>query len=157
MKKKILLQLVALALMVTACQAQAPEVVQLSEEDVASIKQVSQTVAKTYQTGDWDALIEVFTEDAVRMPPNTTILEGREAIRASTEASQPFTSLTLTTLEIDGLGDLAFARGTFTYTPAPEDADPIKDSGKFIQILRKQPDGSWRIFRDIWNSDLPLP
>ncbi len=157
MRKKIMLQLIALALMVTACQAPAPEVVQLSEEDVASIKQVSRTLVKTYQAGDWDAWIEVFTEDAVRMPRNRTILEGREAIRASSEASQPFTSFTVTPLEIDGLGDLAFARGTFTYTRAPENADPITESGKFIQILRKQSDGSWRIFRDIWNSDLPLP
>ena len=156
MKKKIMLQLIALALMVTACQAPAPEVVQLSDEDVASIKQVSQTLVKANQV-DWDAWIDVFTEDAVRMPPNITILEGREAIRARAEASQPFTSFTVTPLEIDGLGDLAFARGTFTYTRAPEDADPITESGKFIQILRKQPDGSWRIFRDIWNSDLPLP
>jgi uncharacterized protein (TIGR02246 family) len=157
MSKKIMLQLIALALMVTACQAPAPEVVQLSEEDVASIKQVSRTLVKTYQAGDWDAWIEVFTEDAMRMPPNRTILEGREAIRASSEAFQPVTSFTVTPLEIDGLGDLAFARGTFTHTRAPEDADPITESGKFIQILRKQPDGSWRIFRDIWNSDLPLP
>ncbi len=156
MKKKIMLQLFALALMVTACQVPAPEVVQLSDEDVASIKQVSQTLVKANQV-DWDAWIDVFTEDAVRMPPNITIIEGREAIRARAEASQPFTSFTVTPLEIDGLGDLAFARGTFTSTRAPEDADPITESGKFIQILRKQPDGSWRIFRDIWNSDLPLP
>ncbi len=133
MKKKIMLQLIALALMVTACQAPAPEVVQLSEEDVASIKQVSRTYVKTYLAGDLNANIEVFTEDAVRMPPNTTILEGREAIRASSEASQPFTSFTVTPLEIDGLGDLAFARGTYTYT---EDADPIIESGKYIEIWR---------------------
>jgi uncharacterized protein (TIGR02246 family) len=157
MKKKIMLQLIALALMVTACQPQAPEVVQLSEEDVASIKQGSRTYVTTTLARDYNAWIELFTEDAVIMPPNTTILEGREAIRADAEAYPPFTSFTITPLEIDGLGDLAFARGTFSYTWAPEDADPITESGKYIEIWRKQTDGSWRLIRDIWNSDQPLP
>jgi len=152
-----MLQLIALALMVTACQPQAPEVVQLSEEDVASIKQVSRTYVKTFLAGDLNAWIEVFTEDAMTMPPNTTILEGIGAIRADAENNPQFTSFTVTPLEIDGIGDLAFARGTFTITLAPEDADPITDSGKYIEIWRKQPDGSWRLFRDIWNSDQPLP
>jgi ketosteroid isomerase-like protein len=30
---------------------------------------------------------------------------------------------------------------------------PVKDSGKFIEIRRKEPDGSWQIQRDFWNSD----
>ena len=37
------------------------------------------------------------------------------------------------------------------------DEQPIQDHGKFIEIRRKQPDGSWLISRDIFNSDLPLP
>lgn len=31
------------------------------------------------------------------------------------------------------------------------------DAGKFIEIWTRQPDGSWLISDDIFNSDLPAP
>jgi ketosteroid isomerase-like protein len=39
----------------------------------------------------------------------------------------------------------------------PEGApEPFQESGKYVVILQKQPDGSWLVVVDIWNSDLPL-
>ena len=32
-----------------------------------------------------------------------------------------------------------------------------KDRGKWLTIYSKQADGSWRIVRDVFNFDLPLP
>ena len=34
---------------------------------------------------------------------------------------------------------------------------PFDEQGKFLQIYRKQGDGSWKMTREIYNSDLPLP
>ena len=33
----------------------------------------------------------------------------------------------------------------------------LPDSGKFLEIRRRQADGRWLIPRDIGNSDIPLP
>jgi hypothetical protein len=30
---------------------------------------------------------------------------------------------------------------------------PIGDKGKFVEIVKKQADGSWKCINDIWNSD----
>ena len=38
----------------------------------------------------------------------------------------------------------------------PGATEPINDTGKYIEIWRKQADGSWRVIRDIFNSDLPV-
>ena len=35
--------------------------------------------------------------------------------------------------------------------------EPTHDTGKYVEIWRKQPDGKWLIAVDISNSDLPLP
>jgi ketosteroid isomerase-like protein len=35
--------------------------------------------------------------------------------------------------------------------------EPQKDSGKFIEVWRRQGDGSWKIADDIFNSSLPAP
>lgn len=34
--------------------------------------------------------------------------------------------------------------------------DPLRDRGKYVTVYRREGDG-WRMARDIWNSDQPLP
>lgn len=60
-------------------------------------------------------------------------------------------------LEIDGYGDIAYARGTYAETVTANGLDePIEDSGNVLAIVRKQPDSSWLIAIWMWNSKLPL-
>lgn len=42
-----------------------------------------------------------------------------------------------------------------TMTPKTGKGKPMSDKGKYIVVLQKQADGSWKIVRDISNSDLP--
>jgi hypothetical protein len=35
--------------------------------------------------------------------------------------------------------------------------EAVIDTGNSIWILRRQPDGSWKIARGIYNSDIPIP
>ncbi len=37
------------------------------------------------------------------------------------------------------------------------DGGPISDVGKFVEIFKRQADGSWKIHVTIWNSDKPPP
>ncbi len=60
-------------------------------------------------------------------------------------------------MEIAGRGDLAYVRGTYKLKIVLEGHDPIPDTGKYIEIRKKQADGSWLLYRDIFNSDVPLP
>ena len=130
----------------------------LSDEDVAAIKTAHDAYGQTIISKDWAALIAMHAEDAVFMPPNMPLIQGREAIQAWWEASPPITAFNLTCVEIDGRSDLAYVRGVYTLTMELEGApEPIQDTGKFLDILQKQEDGSWLIAVDIFNSDLPLP
>ena len=56
--------------------------------------------------------------------------------------------------ETEVSGDWAFSRGswTSTLTPKGEGAAFLID-GKFMTILRRQADGSWKLYRDIFNSN----
>jgi len=165
MKKLFLiLPLVFLLCVAFGCQQgeevaeEAVEVAALSDEDVAANEAITDAYIQAVRTEDWMAVAALYTEDAVLMPPNTPMIQGREAIQAWNEASPPITEFNLTIVEIDGRGDLAFVRGTYSMTIALEDAPgPIQDTGKYIEIRRKQEDGSWLIAVDMFNSDLPLP
>jgi uncharacterized protein (TIGR02246 family) len=136
----------------------AAEVEALSDEDVAANKASLEAYVQAIRTEDWMAVAALYTEDAVLMPPNQPIVQGREAILTWLGAYPTLTEFNLTITEIDGCGDLAYVVGTVSMTIAPEGApEPIQDTGKFIEIRRKQEDGSWLIAVDMFNSDLPLP
>ena len=159
MKSRSILPAVAvLALTIMGCRALPPEAGQLSDEDVAAIRGISDTYAQLSLAGDFSGLTAKFTEDAVRMPPNEPAHEGRAAIQAYLEGFPTITEFVSTTTEVGGAGDVAFARGTYSLTATPEGAlEPVSDSGKWMAICKRQPDGTWLITANIWNSDLPLP
>jgi ketosteroid isomerase-like protein len=49
---------------------------------------------------------------------------------------------------------MAYVRGTYDMKIAMSDTMTVSDRGKFLEIRKRQPDGSWLIHRDIFNSDL---
>jgi ketosteroid isomerase-like protein len=40
-------------------------------------------------------------------------------------------------------------------TMLPKGGKAMNDVGKYVAVWKKQPDGSWKMIRDIYNSDLP--
>jgi uncharacterized protein (TIGR02246 family) len=159
--RSVLLAALALALTSTACQPPAQEAAGLSEEDVAAIEAIPDAWAEATLAGDWAAVAALFTEDGVFMPPNEPAVEGRAAIEAWTSTNfglLTYTEFTSEALEIDGRGDIAYVRGRYEVTLMPEGApEPIRESGKWVAIMQKQPDGSWLTLVDIFNTDQPLP
>jgi ketosteroid isomerase-like protein len=156
--RAIVLVVLAFALASSACQPPAQEAGPLSEEDVAAIQAFYESYAQAIRAGEWAGAAAFYTQDAVFMPPNEPAVQGRAAIEAWSGASPPITEFSLPIGEIDGRGDLAFVRGTLLITILPEGApEPIQDTGKYLVILRRQPDGTWLAALDIFNSDLPLP
>ena len=92
------------------------------------------------------------------MPPNEPSVIGKEAITARLQTRLEQFTQKLSSEEVEVAGDWAFRRGTYTFTRTPKaGGQPIQDNGKCLLILQKQPDGSWKTFRAIWNSDHPLP
>ncbi|UCG88728.1 MAG: DUF4440 domain-containing protein [Gemmatimonadota bacterium] len=144
-----------LTLGVTTCR---PGVGRLSEEDVAAIRSTHAAYHEVVSAKDWDAVVTYYTTDAVIMPPNQPAVHGRDPIRDWYASFPPVTEVELPIVEIDGRGDIAYVRGTYTLTMAIKGTpEPIMDSGKNLAIWRRQPDGSWLIAIDTFNSDLASP
>jgi len=98
--------------------------------------------------GDADALMELYAEDAVLLPPDHEPIEGREAIRDYWRQGTD-QGLEVRTLRVDTDGELGYLVGSYRL-PATED-EPA-DSGKYVMCLKRQNDGSWKLTADIWNS-----
>jgi uncharacterized protein (TIGR02246 family) len=131
-----------------------------TEADVEAIRGVNQQCLAAINSGDADTCPNLFTDDGVFMPPNEPMIIGKDAIRAWLQtAMDSFTfDNTWSSEEIVVFGDWAFDRGSSTSIITPkEGGESIKDAGKYIWILERQSDGSWKYARVIWNSDNPPP
>ena len=154
MLRQMTFTLVALAGIVMS--APRDGLAQLSDADKKGIQDVTDRWLKAMENNDSTAVAALYTEDAMLLPPNEPVVKGRAAIRHYLGQFPKITSFKAPLVDIDGSGNLAYARGTYEVTLMPPGAKtPVKDSGKFIEIRRKEPDGSWLILRDFWNPDAP--
>jgi uncharacterized protein (TIGR02246 family) len=126
----------------------------LSAADVAAIRDVSERFARHFLAGDHDAIAELYTADAVLLPPHHPAVEGRTAIRNWIANFPRLSRFTLNTLDVQGRADFAYVRGSYEMTMHPE-GTPIENVGKFLEIRKRQPDGSWLLAVDTFNSDKP--
>ncbi|WP_419161095.1 YybH family protein [Candidatus Palauibacter sp.] len=93
-----------------------------------------------------EAVADVFTPDAVRLPSGEPAVQGHEAIARALEGSAPLLEarFTIDDLEVDGR--LAFANGTYRV----RGPDGVELSGKFLEVWRRTAAG-WRIHRVMWD------
>lgn len=144
-----------LIVLLAACKAAPPS---LTEADKTAIRASIDSFV-THTKAHHDSITALaYTETGVFMPPNQGIVEGRAAIRAWFQAFPPMSEFSLSPIDIDGRGDLAYVRGTYALTiTGPDGKVAMSDHGKFIEIRRRVGVGQWLMSADIFNSDVPLP
>jgi uncharacterized protein (TIGR02246 family) len=133
----------------------------LAAADIAAIRATDSSFARAFGAGDAAGVAETYLPDAHLLPPNAGPIEGREAIQKFWKAVLDTYQVTFSASadEIEGRGDLAYARGQFTLelTPKAGGGPVAHDEGKFLEVLRRQADGAWRYAVDMYSSDLPVP
>lgn len=67
-------------------------------------------------------------------------------------AAMPASAMEISPVETVVMGDWAFSRGTYT-ADLTSGGNAVHVDGKFMTIFRRQDDGSWKIYRDIFNSN----
>ena len=129
------------------------------EADIAAIEESMDAYALAMTAGDLDLWMSLYTEDTVKMAPDGPAVFGKEALRAS---MQPFfeaftiDEMAIFDVEIQLAGDYAFTRCNFTATMIPKaGGDPLYMDAKDMSIMQRQADGSWKLFWDCWNSNVP--
>jgi ketosteroid isomerase-like protein len=108
--------------------------------------------------GDLDSLMSVYAEDVISLPPNQPARVGKAAVQAMWEEtlSDFAVEVSVSVEEVEVAGGWAFERGTFNMRLSPRAGDaPIEDTGKYLDVLRQQADGSWKYSRVSWNSSEP--
>lgn len=110
--------------------------------------------------GDAAAASAMYANDAILLPANNKVAKGRNAVDKTTAAmlrTAKVIAVTFKTTDLVVTGDFAIETGAYDMTvqgPPPK-GTPVRDVGKYVTIWKRQSDGSWKIFRDIANTDQP--
>jgi len=129
-------------------------------KDKAAIDTTRNAYASAWRAGNAADVAGLYADDALVLYPNEPPVVGKAAIQ--TYFDQFFgdfiqDEFELTSAEIEIAGSWAFDRGTYRWKGTPKAGGPaVEDHGKFLVILKRQSDGSWKVARDMDNSDRPL-
>ncbi|QYJ01354.1 DUF4440 domain-containing protein [Thalassovita mediterranea] len=140
------------AVFLSGCQTLPPEI---STIEHAEIEAASAAWVEAYNANDWEALAELFTEDAILMPPNDPAVVGREAIAAWEAENETGFRIVLDIENISGSGDTAYVRGRSCLFIPQADGSYGVDAGKFLEVRKLQENGDWLLDVDIFNSNAP--
>ena len=145
--------LLLLFLLIISCSPSADY-----DSNILEIKKVNQKYLEFYNSGNYEGVASLHTEDAVVMPPNVPARIGKDQIMSAIkeEVDMGFTDLKFIENDIKIFGNLAYDEGSYSLNVKSEKGEVIdNDSGKYLVVWEKQNDGSWLMKKDIWNSDLP--
>jgi uncharacterized protein (TIGR02246 family) len=131
----------------------------LSAEDEAAVRAVDTAWSRAASAGDGNAIAALYASNATILPPMASVVEGEAAKKYWVDFSNAMSGpAELTTTSVEGRGDLAYSVGTYrmTLTPKKAGAKPLPtEEGKYLTVLKKQADGSWKILYDMWSPNSP--
>jgi uncharacterized protein (TIGR02246 family) len=117
-------------------------------DDERAIRELVATWMSASRDGDIDTVLGLMTDDVVFMVPGREPF-GKEAFAATSTGMQGARiEGTSDIRELKILGDWAYLRNYLQITVTPPDGQPVKRAGYTLTILRKLPDGTWRLARD---------
>jgi uncharacterized protein (TIGR02246 family) len=130
--------------------------------DVAAVRQAIEQANTKYidavTRGDSAGKVANYADDAVAMFSGEPALRGRGEIAASYGKAVHSTKVSdynYKIVSVDVAGDYAIETGSFEMTVTLKGGKPMPSKGKYLTVWKKQADGSWKIYRDISNSDGP--
>ncbi len=148
---------VALLLLVTFACAPKVDV----EAEQAAIREADTGWSRTANAKDVDGFVSFLADGVSFFPPNTPAMTEKDAVRewASEMMASPGFDVNWqpTKAEISRSGELGYTLGTYELTIHDPGGKPVTDRGKYVTIWKKQPDDTWKVVADVFNSDLPLP
>lgn len=139
---------VLLLLLLTAC-ARTPDVAAAR----AALMDADRAFNKATAERRIDGWMEFFAEDAAMIRSAGTIT-GLKAIREDMAKAFADTGFTLTWEpdQADASGALGYTNGHYK-----SQFRNFKATGRYLTVWKQQPDGSWKVVRDIGVQDLPPP
>ena len=156
-KQLSLLVLLVLLSLSAACQTEP--VTDTRAADETTLRNLDAEWSKAAGAKDIDKTVSYYSDDALVMPANSPVLQGKAAARAMWQAMFNMPGYgggwNATKVDVARSGDLAYVTGTYEINETDASGKPKTDKGKYLEVWKKQADGSWKCVADMFNTDLP--
>jgi ketosteroid isomerase-like protein len=156
MGKTFHLMLVA-SVIITACQFKTKTV----SDDINAIRNIQDLSVAVVRAKDINKIINMYSSDAIEMPPDEPIAIGIESIKKgwelwfsdTTYLHDRFTE-TIDNIEVSASGDFGYVRTT-SHIIIKTTNRTIGQEQKNIYIYEKKK-GEWKCILAIWNNNKPM-
>ena len=140
------------AMAILASQAPRAQPVNADPRLLAAVKKANSDFEIAMTKSDSATIAEPYTADAVFVSPDGTATRGRAAIeqlyRDRFAKSGPALETKIVSEELMLDGDFAYERGRGSITRRVKE-ERVTDWARFLTVWQRQPDGAWKIFRNI--------
>jgi len=146
-----------LLLLSTASQTQMAQDTRATDEN--ALKTLDSEWSKAAGAKNVDKTVSYYSEDAVVLPPNSPALTTKQQIRAMWTGLLGMPGFsggwTATKVDVARSRDLAYITGYYEMTENDAGGKPQTDKGKYLEVWKKQADGSWKCVADMFSTNLP--
>jgi uncharacterized protein (TIGR02246 family) len=129
-----------------------------NDAEMVAIEKLHETDMAAAKIHDINTLITLMTDDCILLPPGQEPIRGRDAIWKFMQEQLPenqkyeITEYVQSFEEVKIIGEWAFEWATFHGTYHLKSGGPdLYERSRLFRILRRQPDGSWKVARSIWH------
>ena len=126
-----------------------------------AIRDVLNEYARCCNAGDFDRWLSLWAENGVQMPPDAPSRVGTAEIRAGMKPAFDTMNLNIMIRHIDEArvdGGRGLTRCTYSLSMTPkaggQTIEAMRD-GKALTLYERQPDETWKITYDCFNSSAP--
>ena len=145
--------LFAALLALGACSGESTQTEVLASK--TELGQMNRDFAAALNAKDPKAAAALYTEDAVLIPPGEPVVRGRGAIEEYWKGaleSGGVRDVSVETMDAFSSGSLGYETGSYVLTVDGPNGEAVTDRGRFIELLRREPDGKWYSTHGIWNA-----
>ncbi len=145
----------AVILFASGCGQQVPADTRVADESAVRELDVKWSAAAAAK--DLEGTVSYYADDASLLPPNTAIQSGKTAIHtawAGLLGSVDSIAWQPTKIEVSKSSDLAYVIGVYQMASKDSQGKTVLDHGKYVEVWKKQTNGSWKTVTDIFNTDL---
>jgi len=154
------LSVACVSIFVLGCSPSPQSSLDTREADAAAIREADLAWSQANEVEGLDGAMPFYLDDAIMLPPNRPMAIGKNAIREASEAmglgsASVSVKWQPTKIEVARSGDIGYAIGNVEGTSINSVGNHVPVKGKYIEIWKKQADGSWMVAADMFSSDLP--
>lgn len=123
-----------------------------------AVERANRTFIAAYAAHDSARVAALYARDASVFPPGAARANGRVAVRKVWQGAMDagVTNVSVHTLEVNASGNFAYESGEYALDAPGKDGKLAHSAGKYVVVWKRSKEGTWQLFRDIWNES-PAP